>query len=180
MIIIEFTAEEMKFFNETGTKRTNENKHKPNIADYNNNYMKGLSGLQADKLGVLAEAAVVKYLGYNPLEVSRDIWPSFYTNEEAETFKHSPDVKHEDKVYEVRRVNKRSSPLCLRTKDVDNNAIVIKVYVPHRINDDGTVTVKRRAEVLCWSDAKEDWDEAVKPSWARTDNARVTEGREFE
>lgn len=180
MIIVEFTAEEMKFFAETGAKRTNENKHKPNIADYNEKYMKGLSGLQSDKLGVAAEAAVVKLLGYDPLSVGREVWPSFYTDSEAASFKHSPDVFHDNKVYEVRRVNKRSNPLCIRSKDVENNAIVIKVFIPHYFDEEGRLKVARYAEVLCWSDSAEDWEDASKPFWARTDNARVTEGRSIE
>ena len=180
MIIINFTQEEMEFFAATGTKRTEENKNKPNIADYNNNYMKGLTGLQADKLGVAAEAGVVKMLGYDPLTVSKDIWPSFYTNEEAAQYKNSPDVMHDNKVFEVRRVNKKTSPLCIRTKDVENKAVVIKVYIPYKHNEDGTIKVKPEAHIEVWADAENDWYEAVRPGWAKTNNSRVTAGRPIE
>lgn len=179
MIIIEFSPEEMKHISAIGEARTDMNKYKQDIADYDQRRF-NLTSLQANKLGVMVEAALVKFFGYDILTVGMDNWVSFYTAEDAWMYKSSPDVFHEGQWYDTRRVQKRTNPVAMRSKDKEQNVIVVQGFVPYKFVSEGVIRPGRKVELLGWANPSEDWEDGWKPSWAITNNSKVIDPRPIE
>lgn len=179
-MIIEFSQDELKHISNIGKARTDENKHKHDIADYDKRRMH-LTNEQANKLGVMGEAALVKYFGYNILDCPMETWVSFYTSAEAKNYKNAPDVFHEGQWFDTRRVEKRTNPVVIRKKDVEGNVIVVQVFIPYVKNQEtGRIKPANYAEIIGWSNAAEDWEDAWRPSWAKTPDSRVIDPRPIE
>ena len=178
MITVEFTAEEIKHISNIGEARTDMNKYNRDIADYDQRRFK-LTSLQANKLGVMVEAALVKYFGYDILTVSMENWVSFYTAAEAHNYKSSPDVFHNGQWYDTRRVEKRSNPVAMRTKDRNQNVVVVQGFVDYILTD-GKVKPGRKVELLGWADPAKDWEDGWKPGWAKTNDSRVIDPKPIE
>ena len=173
MSIVRITQEEMEFISKVGLLRTEENKNNKDIADYDPRRFT-LSSLQANRLGVMAEAAVVKYFGYDICHTPLDVWPSFYMNEHKDLYD-GADVNVPAGSFEVRRVNKKGNPVAIRRKDVEENAIVIQAYIHYIELPNGKLTIpKKQVEILGWVDAAAAWDDAEVPAWSTSNKSRVT------
>ena len=173
MSIIELTIEEMEFISKVGLLRTEENKNKKDIADYDPRRFT-LSSLQANRLGVMAEAGVVKYFGYDICHTPLDVWPSFYMNEHKDLYD-GADINVPAGNFEVRRVNKRGNPVAIRRKDVEENAVVIQAYIEYAELPDGKLRIpKKQVEILGWVDAAAAWDTALTPAWSSSNKSRIT------
>lgn len=169
----------MKHISAIGEARTDMNKGKRDIADYDHRRF-NLTSLQANKLGVMVEAALVKYFGYDILTVSMDNWVSFYTAAEATNFKAAPDVFHEGQWYDTRRVQKRTNPVAMRKKDVDNNVIVVQGFVDYKFTETGSIRPGRKVELIGWANPAVDWEDGWKPGWAKTNNSKVIDPKPIE
>jgi len=190
-VIIEFTNEELKHIGDIGAARTGANKNKRDIRDYDHRRF-NLTSEQANKLGVMGEAALVKYLGYDILTVGMDTWVSFYTPEEAKYYKKIPDVFHNGQWYDTRRLNKITNPLAIRKKDVEQNVIVLNVFIGYAQDEkfgpiklDRNENGKTYAVFTGWANAREDWDKGRVPRWSAPDangeyDSRVVEARPIE
>jgi hypothetical protein len=170
-VIIELTQEEMAFAGKIGYYRDYENKQRSNIADYDTKRF-NLTSLQAHRLGVMCEVAVGKHLGLDMLKQPNEVWTGFVVSEHYE-FNKGPDILNR---YEVRRANVRTSPIPLRKKDLEYNALVVQVYVDYKQTTDG-ISVPSQCTLLGWSDANEDWATAEKPSWSKNGQARVVHNK---
>lgn len=170
-MIIKLTQDEMAFAGKIGFYRDYENKQRRNIADYDTKRF-NLTSLQAHRLGVMCEVAVGKHLGLDMLKQPNEVWTGFVVSEHYE-FNKGPDILGK---YEVRRANVRTSPIPLRKKDLEYNAIVVQVYVNYTQSADG-IMVPSECELLGWSDSAADWKEAQTPSWSKNGQARVVHNK---
>lgn len=171
--VVELSKEEMAFAAKVGTLRTQENKNRRDIADYDTNRF-NLTSEQANRLGVVVELATAKYLGL-PEEVLRgerpEVWAAFVEEKDYKTYLGAPDIAG---VIECRRANRTSSPIPLRRKDVEAGAIVVQGYVDYiQSPETGRIIVTPEVQFLGWSDAAADWASATVPGWARGNNSRV-------
>lgn len=181
MTIVTLTEREMKFISKVGEYRTNENAQNHDIADYDKRRFT-LSSLQVNRLGVMGEAAVVKHFGYDVTNTPLQVWPAFYLNEHASLYG-GADVNLPTQTFEVRRVNRVSNPVAIRTKDVNANATIIQVYIEYVQNEDGGITLANWTDdngdlffdvhLLGWVDAVDSWDKARVPAWSTTKHSRV-------
>ena len=178
-MIISLTKREMEFISKVGFLRTEENKNKRDIADYRKEAMK-MTSLQANRLGVMGEAGLVKALGYDLTKTPLDIWPSFYITQHKSLYA-GADVKHEGKNLEVRRVNKRDNPLAIRPKDIQEETSNVKVFIDYTFDEvAGKVHLNSKAvEIVGWIDSAEGWDKGTKPWWATPDSARVVDDEDL-
>lgn len=172
MSIVTMTQKEMEFISKVGWLRTEENKSKRDIADYDKRRMT-LSDLQGNRLGVMGEAAVVKFFGYDVLNTPLSVWPSFYLSEHKNLYD-GADVNVAAGNFEVRRVNKKNNPIAIRKKDVEQNAIVIQTFVEFTQRADGSINIPRpEVHILGWADAAAAWDTAEVPAWSVSNKSRV-------
>lgn len=148
--------------------RTQENKKRRDIADYKQEAF-NLTSLQANCVGVVAELAVAKWLGY-PEEVLHgerpDIWAAFVKEEDYGLYLGQPDIAG---IIEVRRAHKRTSPIPIRKKDVRAGALLIQPYVDINYLDNGRINCEHRVELLGWADAVEDYKTGKTPWWTDGD-----------
>lgn len=162
---IMMTDEEMAWASAYGQARTTENQHRQDRKEYNPDNF-NLSNLQSNKVAVLAEMAVVKWMGL-PEEVLRnertDIWAGFVPESQYHLLK-QPDILG---TLEVRRANKKSSPIPIFRKDVEAEAIIMHAYVDYEQTNDKIVPLKE-VRLLGWADAKADWQTGEFPHWERT------------
>ncbi|TNM61526.1 hypothetical protein FHN55_16990 [Streptomyces sp. NP160] len=153
-----------------GTKRTEENKNGHHIAEYRQQAF-NLSTEQANRLGVLAEMAVLKWLGapYN----DRDVWIDFVPRSEYSKLKGRPDIQWQGMDIEVRRANKEVSPIPLRKKD--QGYIVVQPFIPYEQHSEtGLIRVGREVQLLGWAR----WDdETTKPWWSNGSSMVALEKR---
>lgn len=179
-MIIKLTNEEMDFITKVGTLRTEENKNKHDIADYNKNAMK-MTSKQANCLGVMGEAGLVKALGYDLTSTPLHIWPSFYMSQHHGLYA-GADVKHDGKNFEVRRVNKRENPLAIRPKDIEEGTSNVKVFIDYTFDEKQSKVIinSRSVEIVGWIDAAEGWEKGTSPWWAtKSDSARVVDDHDL-
>lgn len=158
------------FAGELGRLRTEENKGRQDIADYKQEAF-NLTSMQANRVGVLAEMAVAKWLGL-PEEVLMnqcpDIWAGYVPSSEYDKYLGQPDILG---VIEVRRAHRRSSPIPIRRKDVRAGAILIQPYVDITWNGN-KIIADNTVELLGWADAPVDYQTGNIPWWTDGD-ARV-------
>ena len=178
MISIEFTQEEISFIANTGEARHIEMRGVGNIAAYNNNAAT-LTPLQADRLGVMAEAAVAKWLGLDITNLPLDIWPSFVKKEDLKKYNNG-DVFHNGIKYEVRRVEKLGNPVPIREKDIEAGVIIIQVYVPYSKKANGRITIPTEAIIVGFCNTTSDYESGWKPWWRKDNITRVNDPRPIE
>lgn len=168
---VSITQEEFAFVAELGRLRTEENKARWNIPDYDTKRF-NLTSLQANRLGVLTEFGIGKWLGLDMMDVDVDVWAGFVKSEDYAKYLGQPDIAG---LVEVRRANKEASPLPLRRKDVKAGAFVVQGFVKYRQQEwGGAISVNKEVSILGWSDAKEDWDTGDVPSWSLGDSRVVS------
>lgn len=150
--------------------RTVENKSRHDIADYKQEAF-SLTSMQANRVGVVAEMAVVKWLGL-PEEVLMnqcpEVWAGYVPSSEYHKYLGQPDILG---VVEVRRAHRRSNPIPIRKKDVRAGAILVQAYVDLTWNST-KVIASNEVELLGWADAPVDWNTGDLPWWSNGD-ARV-------
>lgn len=173
MIEVTLSREELQQVAEWGTARTEENKYSSNIADYDTKRF-NLNSEQANRLGVMVEFAVYKWLGYDPTNIDLTVWAPFVPKSEYAQHLNRPDIAGK---YEVRRANRRNNPLPIRTKDVIAEAILIQGFVDYHQNGK-SISVPHKVELTGWAVATEDWHRGTIPSWSKGD-ARVVTPREL-
>lgn len=162
-MIITLSLEEMKWASAYGQARTTENEGRSDIPEYRQEAF-NLTNLQSNKVAVVAEMAVVKWMGLGEevLKNERpDIWAGFVPESQYHLLG-QPDILG---VLEVRRANKKSSPIPIRSKDRRSGAIVVQAYVDYRWAN-GKIIPSPDVELLGWSDAQADWATADKPWWS--------------
>lgn len=177
-MIIEFTEEEFNFIGETGKKRHMEMRGVSNIADYDPN-RKTLTELQLDRLGLMAEAAVAKWFGYDITNTPLDIWPSFVKRSELKNYNNG-DVYHNGIKYEVRRADRLGNPVPIREKDIEIGATIIQVYIDYKRCSDGRISVPREAMIVGYCNTTSDYEEGWKPRWGKDPVTRVNDPRPIE
>jgi len=176
---VELTVEEREFVAAAGEARTEANKGKSDIADYNPKYL-GFSKVQANKLGCFAEAAAFKALGGNILDHSLEEWAHFVPNDHPDyhhLIKENADLFGD---VEVRRANSRYNPIPVRAKDREHAKYVLQVHVPwvraHPTsnNPHPLITVGLTAQLTGWAFTT---DTGPVPSYARSNSLQVVEPR---
>lgn len=128
---VSLTVQEREFCRVAGDLRTEANKNKYNIGDYDPSRF-NLTSRQSNRLGVFAEAVAFKYLGGNVLEHTLEEWAHYVPNDHPN---YTELVKNQADLFgsvEVRRANAPHSPIPLRTKDRDHAQTIIQVYVPYK------------------------------------------------
>lgn len=174
-MIIEFTKEELDFISKTGAARHEEMKSVANIADYDPKRM-SLTPLQSDKLGVMAEAAVAKWLGYDITNTPLSVWPSFVPKEDLKKYTDG-DVNHNGVKYEVRRIERLGNPVPIRKKDIEAGVIIIQVYVPYTKKSNGRIAVPTEAHIIGFCNTTSDYEDGWRPGWAKDRVTRVNDAR---
>lgn len=176
MTIVTFTQEEMNRVAAWGTARTEENKNRRDIADYDKNRF-NLTSEQANRLGVLVEYAVYKYLGFDPNIIDPEVWAAYVPSSQYKQHLGRPDVAGK---YEARRANRRGNPIPIRSKDVRCEAIIIQGFVDYTQTRTGGIIVPKAVELTGWADAVTDYETGLIPSWSRNADARTVEPRSME
>lgn len=180
-ITVELTIEERNFVGQVGLLRSEANKHKNNIADYDTKRF-NLTGLQANRLGVFAEAVAFKALGGNVLDHSLEEWAHFVPNDHPNYYsliKEQADLFGE---VEVRRANRLGNPIPIRSKDRLNANYVIQVHVPYTqdkrndSNPEPLIYVGLQAQVTGWAKTT---DTGTVPSWAYNNSTQVVTPRDM-
>lgn len=160
---ITFTPEEMLQIAAWGTARTEENKGRGDIADYDSNRF-NLNPEQNNRLGVMTEAAVYKWCGYSLDDIDLNVWAPFVPTSQYHLLK-QPDIAG---VIEVRRANRINSPIPIRRKDVEGRAVLVQGFVNYAQAEWlGPIRVPREVSLLGWCDAVQDWPLAEEAGWAR-------------
>jgi len=154
----------MEFVAQAGLDRENANKHKHDIADYDHSRF-NLTGLQANRLGVAAEAAAFKWLGGNVLEHDLNDWAHYVPNTHPnyeQLVKKNADLFNN---VEVRRANAPGSPIPIRSKDRKPGRFVLQVYVPYvQLERFGPIVPDREhIKITGWAKAS---DRGSRPAWA--------------
>lgn len=166
---VTMTDEEMFFAGKVGAARALEMQGVANIDSYKEQAMY-LSSKQGHQLGVLAEMGVAKALGYNPMDLTISQWPAFYFKEQKHVYD-GPDLFGK---FEVRRVNNPNNPIAIRTKDYEQDVIVVQAYVDFIFHeDDKSLDVSNVVQVIGYSNVREDWNDAEIPWWCTDRSARV-------
>lgn len=161
-----------------GTARYEENLKRSDIADYDKRRF-NLTSKDANYLAVLAEYFVYRQVaevkGWSLTDPDPENWAAFVREQDYDKYLKTPDIGG---VLEVRRANAPNSPLPLRIKDVETNALVVQVYVPYTQWEHGgpIVAHHNRMEILGWVDAKERWDKpsTFTPAWSKTGKSKTT------
>jgi len=173
---VTITTEEKKHAARIGDLRTAENLGRSNIADYDPNRF-NLTAQQANRVAVLGEIAVGKFLGYKPLEVGPEVWAAFVESKDYGKYLGKEDWPG----VEVRRANTTASPLPIREKDRGRGIAIIQPYVHYtqavRL---GPIRVHEDVELLGWADVDVDWHEGWRPNWAKDKNTRVCDRRSMD
>lgn len=128
---VSLTVEERAFCKAAGDARTDANKFRRDISDYDQSRF-NLTGRQANRLGVFAEAVAFKYLGGNVLEHTLEEWAHYVPNDHPD---YQDLVKNQADLFgsvEVRRANAPHSPIPLRAKDREHAKAIMQVYVPYK------------------------------------------------
>lgn len=148
-----FTQKERTLCKQYGRMRGEFQRSKGNahIAEYQNNEWP-FSQPDADKLGVIAELLVVKYLGLPTFDSS--VW-CYYSENKSDYSK--PEVAG---LVEVRRVNEAYSPLRIYKKDVEDLALNVKVFIPWRAEGGQLAHVPNYGYVQGWVPAARAWENA--------------------
>lgn len=153
---VELSREEIILAGKYGTARTNENKNRSDIADYDTNRF-NLTSLQANVVGVAAEMGVIKWLGLPDEVLQNDmpgIWAGYVPSEDYARYLGQPDILG---VIEVRRAHRKQNSIPIRTKDVRCNAIIVHAYVDIEYKPNGKIGVNPEVQLLGWADAVADW-----------------------
>lgn len=175
------TIEEREFVKQAGLDRHEANKRKHDIADYDQRRF-NLTNLQANRLGVFAEAATFKALGGNVLEHSLEEWAHFVPDEHPH---YNWLVKQKADLFanvEIRRDNNNGSPIPIREKDRKDGRLIVMTFVPYRqalaTKDDPypLITIGLNATIKGWA-YQSDWENGAVPSWSRDGKTRVVEPR---
>lgn len=173
-MIITLTEAEIELAKDYANKRIEFNKKAGNrdIADYDPKRF-NLSSLQNNFMAILGEIGLCKLLDLDYTD------PEVYCgySENYADFK-KPDVVG---VFEMRRLNKPTNPLAVRTKDVKAKAIIVightpyeqlppeKEGVPGKIVNYGEVHFKG------WMPAQEAWNAGKKAPWSDKGDSRIVE-----
>lgn len=160
-----FNKEEMAFIRNAGNSRTDANKHKQDIADYDHKRF-DLTSRQANVLGVAAEAAWFKHLGGDILDHSLEDWAHYVPNDHPQ---YRALLSRQDlfNTYEVRRAHRMGNPIPVRRKDSN---IILQAHVPHLAA--GTTMMWDKVILTGWCKVT---DEGKTPPWSTT--AKVVKPR---
>lgn len=156
--MMKLNKEELAFVIDAGMKRTKANKNKQDIADYDHRRFH-LTSLQANVLGVAAEAAWFKHLGGDVVDHSLDDWAHYVPNDHPEYVRL---LSRQDlfNTYEVRRADRIGNPIPVRRKD---NNIVLQAYVSYV--SAGNSLLLSEVILTGWCNVT---DEGSTPAWSNT------------
>jgi|SRR6478735_11795223 len=176
---VALTFEERDFVKEAADLRTEANKSRYDIADYDTRRF-NLTRKQASRLGVFAEAVAFKWAGGNVLDHTLEEWAHFVPNNHPN---YDALVKGQADLFgtiEVRRANRPHSPIPVRAKDRKSGVVVVQVYIPYRqplataANPHPAISVPLHGVILGWAYAT---DEGTRPDWAKQAGTVVVERR---
>lgn len=159
------TEAEIEFCKDAANKRAEYNKNKKDIPDYDTNRF-NLTSLQANFLGIIVEVALCKVLGVD--YANPEVYCAF--SEDKKDFS-KPDVLG---VFEARRANKEYSPLPVRKKDVEANAIVVQGFAPYiQLEKHGKIANYGEVHWTGWLPAEEAWKKGTVPDWGKNGNSKT-------
>jgi len=130
------------------------------IAAYDHNHHPVI-GVDQDFLGLRGELAVVKYLGLPTFDLA--YW-SYFATDGSHKF---PEIC---RVVEVRRTNEPHSPLRIYKKDVKDDALNVKVYIPFKAENQQLLKQAPYVWVQGWVPAREGF---YKGAYTRYEDLRL-------
>lgn len=154
---IEIEKHEYELASRVGFLRERENvEHKKGDSlDYRQGYGT-LNSLTRHRLGALGEILVAKSIGLDARELRQPDWIPFYMIEQKHLYEDLADLLG---FIEVRRADKMSSKMTLKTKDLKiKDGVTVQIYVPYSQKQDGSISLGREATILGWNNTQAAYD----------------------